>query len=131
MQHLYEKVSYLRGLCDGLGLSSESKEGKVLAAIIDTLDEMTDAIADLYEEQEELSEYVDAIEEDLTDMEDDFYDDEDEIDFVDLECPNCGEEVEVDEDLLCDEDMDVICPYCDEVIIHAEEIADEDIADKE
>ena len=39
MQHLYERVSYLRGLCEGMELSKESKEGKAIAAIIDTLDE--------------------------------------------------------------------------------------------
>ena len=63
MQHLYEKVSYLRGLCDGMELSKESKEGKVLAAVIETLDEFADAIVELYEEQQELSEYVDSIDE--------------------------------------------------------------------
>lgn len=127
MQYLYEKVSYLKGLCDGMELSKESKEGKVIAAIVEALEDMTGAISDLYQEQRELSEYVDAIEDDLTDMEEDFYEDEEDIDFVDLECPHCGEEVEVDHDLLADEEMDVVCPYCDEVIIYA----DDDLEDEE
>ena len=76
MQHLYEKVSYLRGLCDGMELSKESKEGKVLAAVIETLDEFADAIVELYEEQQELSEYVDSIDEDLSEIEDELYEDE-------------------------------------------------------
>lgn len=121
MQHLYERVSYLRGLCEGMELSKDSKEGKVIAAIIDTLDEFADAIIELYEEQGELSDYIDSIEEDLTDMEEDFYGDEDELDFVELECPNCGEEVEVDEDLLYEEDTEIICPYCSKVIVHTDE----------
>ncbi|MDO4719880.1 MAG: hypothetical protein Q4A78_04385 [Peptostreptococcaceae bacterium] len=126
MQHLYEKISYLRGLCDGMGVSKESKEGKVLAAVIDTLDEFADAIVELYEEQEEISDYVDAIEDDLTDIEEDFYGDEEGLDFVEMECPSCGAEVEVDEDLLYDDEMDVVCPYCDEVMIYADEEGDEE-----
>lgn len=122
MQYLYEKVSYLRGLCDGMEISEESKEGKLLSAIIDTLDEFADAIVEIAEEQEELSEYVDSIEEDLTEMEDEFYDEDEEgLEFVELKCPSCGEEIEVDEDLLYDEEKDIVCPNCDEVIIHAQE----------
>ena len=35
-----EKVAYLKGLADGLGLDAESKEGKVLLAMIDVLDDI-------------------------------------------------------------------------------------------
>ena len=34
---LKEKVAYLKGLAEGLGLESESKEGKLLLCVIDTL----------------------------------------------------------------------------------------------
>lgn len=39
---------------------------------------------------------------------------------------SCGEEVEVDEDLLYDETQDIVCPACNEVIIHAEDDKDEE-----
>ena len=35
-----EKVAYLKGLAEGLNLDTDSKEGKLIAAIIDVLDDM-------------------------------------------------------------------------------------------
>ena len=42
-----EKVAYLKGLAEGLGLDKDSKEGKLFAAIIDVLDDMALEIEDL------------------------------------------------------------------------------------
>ena len=39
MGYLSEKVAYLKGLCDGMDISSETKEGKLLGAIIEVLDD--------------------------------------------------------------------------------------------
>ena len=39
-----EKVAYLKGLAEGLNLDTESKEGKLIAAIIDVLDDMAEKI---------------------------------------------------------------------------------------
>lgn len=120
MDYLFERVAYLRGLCEGIGLSEDTKEGKVLLEIVDVLGEFADSIVELSDRQDDLEEYSEAIDEDLSDLEDDFYDeDEDEIEFVELTCPSCGEEIEIDEDLLYDEESDIICPVCGEVIISA------------
>lgn len=73
MDYLYQKVAYLRGLAEGLGVEEESKEGKLLLHIIDTLDDFAEAIEEILEEQEELEEYVSYIDEDLNDVEDDLY----------------------------------------------------------
>lgn len=35
-----EKVAYLKGLAEGMELDTEKKEGKLLAAIIDVLDDI-------------------------------------------------------------------------------------------
>ena len=45
-----EKVAYLKGLAEGLDLDTESKEGKLIAAIIDVLDDMADEFADVEDE---------------------------------------------------------------------------------
>ena len=119
-----EKVAYLRGLADGLGIDDATKEGKLLAAIIDVLDDMALEIEDMQEVQLELSEGLDAVSDDLEDVEEllfddeDDYEDEDEDDFDEDEecyattCPTCEEEIFFDESVL--EDGEVICPNCGE-----------------
>jgi len=129
MQKLSEKVAFLQGLTEGLELGDNSKEGKVLRKIIDILEEMAAEIEDLQLYQEEMEQYVEAIDEDLADLEKDFYDDDDEDDddddLIEIECPNCGESVYFDEDYLLDEDVtEVTCPNCGEVVYFDD--ADED-----
>ncbi len=128
MKYLYEEVAYLKGLAEGLQISEETKEGKVIHKIVDVLESFADAIVELEEEQIELIEYVESIDEDLSDIEDDIYDenddeddDEEEFNYIEMECPNCNEFVEIDEDLLYDEGLDIICPNCQAVILSSED----------
>ena len=116
MNYLYEKVSYLKGLSEGLSLDETTKEGKVLLQIIDALDDFAVAIYDLDEELGELVEFVDAIDSDLDDLEEDVYGELDEDDeFEELECPCCGEPLYIDEDDYNDEgELELACPNCDE-----------------
>ena len=121
-----EKVAYLKGLADGLGLDAESKEGKVLLAMIDVLDDIALEIEDLKDAQDELADGLDAVSDDLEDVEDvvfgeDDYDDYDEDEDEEDEesedcyattCPNCEEVIYFDESIL--EDGEVICPNCGE-----------------
>jgi hypothetical protein len=117
MDTIKERVSYLRGLSDGLGIGQDTKEGKLLTAIVEILGEMAEEIELLNEGQEELDEYVNAIDEDLSAVEDDFYveDEDDEEDgYVEVECPNCHETVYLDEDMFNEEDEEILCPNCNE-----------------
>ena len=75
-----QKISYIKGLAEGLALDTETKEGKVLTAIIDLLDDMVDEIDAIDEACAELGEQLDAVDEDLSAIEDDFYADEDDYD---------------------------------------------------
>ena len=43
---LLEKVAYLKGLAEGLGIDDSTKEGKVLKLIIDILDDVVLTLAD-------------------------------------------------------------------------------------
>ena len=107
-----ENVAYLKGLAEGLGIDTETKEGKLLTAIIDALDEMAAEINDVEETCDEYGELLDTIDEDLGDLEEDFYgeDDEEEGDLYEVTCPNCGDKIYLDEDTLLEGDMD--CPSC-------------------
>lgn len=149
---LSEKAAYLKGLMDGLDLNKESNEGKMIAAIVDLLGEMTTSISDLEEnaiavsdELDEIEEDLDAIEEYLMDDEDeddyeddfdfddddDYEDDEDDEDEViyDVTCPTCGEVLHLDEDTILQESIH--CPKCNELLEFDFDEDDEDNKDDE
>lgn len=127
MKYLYEEVAYLRGLAEGLEISKETKEGKIIHKIVEALESFADAIVELEEEQADLVEYVESIDEDLSDVEDDLYedddleDDDDDLSFIEMECPSCGDLVEIDEDLLYDDEVDIVCPNCQGIIIESDD----------
>ena len=114
-----EKVSYIKGLAEGLSIDETSAQGKVISAIIDALEEMAKELSDLKEDTEYLDAYIEEIDEDLGMLEEDYYedggcdcDDEDcgcDDDFVEVECPECGETVCLDDSIDFDH---VICPAC-------------------
>ena len=106
MEYLLQKVSYLKGLADGLGIEDTTKEGKLLLHIVDTLEEFADVLDETIENQIELEEYVDFIDEDLADLEDDIYGTEDEFDFDD-------EDFDFDFDDFC-EDEDCCCQVAED-----------------
>lgn len=137
MMSLTEKLAYIKGLCEGLELEGTTKEAKVLLALVDLLDDVTDTVSQLESDVDQIFDEIDAIDEDLTDVEDALlYDDEDEDDEEDdcgcgcghhhddegeewdededpiyeITCPNCGEVVCMDEDMLFSPDC--ACPKC-------------------
>ena len=68
-----EKVAYLKGLAEGLNLDTESKEGKLIAAIIDVLDDMAEKFADVEDELCDVEDGLDAVSDDLSDVEETLY----------------------------------------------------------
>ena len=135
-----EKSAYLKGLMDGLKLSTETDEGKMIAAIVDLLGDLTRKVTDIEDTTIAISDELDEIEEDLDAIEDfimdeDFEEDEDDFedeewdeeeeyeegfDFGDeettiyeVECI-CGEVINFDEETL--EEGSIICPNCGETL---------------
>lgn len=120
---ILEKVAYMKGLAEGLGLDTKSKEGKLLTVMMDILDDIALELRDLSDEQGELEEALDAVSDDLSDVEsylyemDGEYEEEDEDEEDDGEvyattCPNCEEEIFFDESILVDGGVE--CPNCGE-----------------
>lgn len=89
MDFLYEKISYLRGLADGLDVKDNTKEGKLFYALLDVIEEIADGMNDIVEEQDEVSEYLDLLDEDLATVEEELfgdvelYEDDDDYDYYD------------------------------------------------
>lgn len=124
---ILEKVAYMKGLAEGLGLDTKTKEGKLLTVMIDLLDDIALELQDVRDDQCELEEGLDAVSDDLSDVEsfiyemedDDEDDDDDDDDDEDEEeevyettCPNCEEEIFFDETILADGCVE--CPNCGE-----------------
>lgn len=121
-----EKVAYLKGLAEGMELDTDKKEGKLLSAILDVLEDIALEIADIEDEQAELAEGLDVVSDDLEDVENVVFDEyEDEDDYEELEdeeddgeecyattCPTCEETIYFDESILAD--GEVVCPNCGE-----------------
>ena len=124
-----EKVAYLKGLAEGLGIDDSTKEGKIINALIGAIDDMSLTISDLESQIDELSEQVETIDEDLGSLEEDFYDlddecgcgceDDEDDDYLDGDlyevcCPTCGDTVCIDSDML--EEGQTTCPNCGELL---------------
>lgn len=111
-----EKVAYLKGLAEGLGVDKETKEGRILDAILDILEDVAHDIEDLEENAWELGEAIDQVSDDLSDIEDIVYDlDEDEEPvFYEVTCPACENTITIDEDVLNLGSIE--CPNCGETL---------------
>lgn len=55
MVDLSAQVAYLRGLAEGLAISEDSNEGRVLAGIINVLGDMAEAVETLWASHDELA----------------------------------------------------------------------------
>ncbi len=125
-----EKVAYLKGLTEGLGITDKNKEGKLFTVITDILAELATDIEDLAENAWDLGEAIDQVSDDLSELEDLVYDeldldydedydydeDEDEDDFDGCGCGcGCGD----DEEPMF---YEVTCPACENTITIDEDV---------
>lgn len=77
---MMDKVSYLKGLMEGLGVHPESREGKLFGAVCEAFEESADYIKKLENRVSELEELCSILDEDLSVIED----------LVDSEETGCG-----------------------------------------
>ena len=116
MSNLTDRVSYIKGLAEGLKLDTEKNEGKLIEKMLGLMAEMATELETLRHDHDELNEYVESIDSDLSDMEDTIFGDEEEG----CGCGHChheekdGEEGEDDEDGEDDNVVEYTCPHCGE-----------------
>ena len=140
---LTEKAAYIKGLAEGLGLDESKPETKIINALIDIIDDLSLSVSDLEDELVLVGEQVDAVDEDLDALESYVYDDDDcdcdcdcdcccddcdEDEFFEVECPACGEVINVDEGIL--ESGSIECPNCGENLEFDIEYEDDDEDDE-
>ncbi len=135
---LSERTAYLKGLMEGMKIDTETNEGKLFKAIIETLDDMALTVSDVEDVVDAVCDELDSIEEDLDAIEDylldeededEDYDEDDEFDFGDetiyeVKCPVCGSVINLDEDML--EAGSIECPDCgEELEFDADDVEEE------
>lgn len=91
-----EKVSHLKGLVEGMEYDLTTKEGKIIAAMMDILDDIADELDGVNEDIETLYDYADELDADLGDVESELYGDFDD-----------------DDEYAYDDDEDDACAVCD------------------
>ena len=103
-----EKSAYLKGLMDGLKLNTESDEGKMIAAIVDLLGDVTKRVTDIEETTIAISDELDE-----EDPEEGFEFGDEDSTIYEVECA-CGEIIDFDEETL--EKGSIVCPSCGETL---------------
>lgn len=111
-----EKLGYLRGLADGLQLDSVSgsREERLIAALIDAVEELADQVSENEEQGKALSAQIEDLSESLDAVASlvlDGIEEEDETEY-EVSCPKCGKPIVLDEGTL--EAGTVTCPSCDQ-----------------
>ncbi len=143
--NLNEKSAYIKGLADGLDYDKTTKEGKIIAALLDLVTEMTAEIEDIKEDINEidedldyLDEYVEELDDDLQAVED-FLDEEVELDEEDLDDEdwedddwddeNCDGDCESCDGCSCDNEdyYEIVCPSCGETVCFDSELDPENL----
>ena len=82
MKNILQRIAYVQGLADGLGLEESSKEGQILLELVDVVAELAEVVDEKFEDMES---YVDVVEEDLAELEDYVYEDDDFDDYDDFD----------------------------------------------
>ena len=124
MENIAEKIAYLKGLAEGLGVNEDTNEGRIINGILDVLTELNEYIGELDDDLFDVETSVEEISEDLADVEDELYGEDDcdgycddcdeccdfDDDVYEIECPECGKLVYADAETL--EEEEIYCPNC-------------------
>ena len=77
---LNAKAAYIRGLMSGMEFDENSKNGKVITAMMDLLEELAGTVTEHDDALDQVYDELDTLDEDMDDLMADLYEDEDEED---------------------------------------------------
>ena len=72
-----EKIAYLKGLVEGLDIKAGSREDKLISAVVDVLDSISEELDGLNENAADMAEELDAVSDDLSVVEKEVFGDGD------------------------------------------------------
>jgi len=127
MRDLRERVAYLRGLTEGLDFTQDHKQKLIWDGVLNFCDEVAEDLHEFRDSQNDLADYIEAIDEDLGVVEKYFYgqeenDEEQEVIFnhedhnencIEITCPRCKEEICFEDE---PGDYEVVCPECGDIV---------------
>ena len=141
-----EKLSYLKGVVDGMNLSEATNEGKLFLGIIDVLSALSSEKDQLESRVDKLGEYIDELDRSLSELcdtvyeendpendeeeedrdrdvngsvlpdDDEFDDSEDGVSYYSTICPYCKSYVTLTGDLLPEKGEGFECPSCGKLL---------------
>ena len=110
-----EKVSYIKGLAEGLSIDGSTSEGRILNAIIDVLGDIALDMEAMDEDLAQVTDVATDLEEAVYQLEDEVYgteddqEDDDGDDMYEFTCPECGNTITTDFSVLS---APFKCPNC-------------------
>lgn len=139
--NITEKVSYIKGLAEGLKLDDATKEGKILLAMLDVLNDIAYQVEDIDSDLNDMAEVVGDLDDAVLELEEEVYgececghdhdcdcDCDEEEDLYEITCPKCKNSITVDFDVVAT--GGILCPNCGESLefdlSELEEIEDEE-----
>lgn len=142
MSMISDRVSYLKGLADGMKVDDSTNEGKLLISILDVLEDIAFELEDDRNAIEELEDQAESLDNDLGELENFVYDadcdcdcdcgcddcdcdDKANVGYISIECPHCKKETSFDIGLFDKDTKYVECPNCH----HKIDVVYEDEAD--
>ena len=121
MSEIGKRVSFLKGLSEGMKISDTTNEGKLLLAILDVLEDISYELESSSEIQDDLSERLFELDDDLGCLEEEVYGEDQRHNYCDCGC-DCDNDCDCDDDCDCGCDLKdhgenlkyitVECPHC-------------------
>lgn len=133
MSEVAKKVAYLKGMAEGMNLTEDSVQNRLLLRMLEALEEIADELDAVEARQDEAEQYIDELDADLGEVEEFLFADDEDDDECDCGCGHHHHD-EDDEDEEWDEEdedeeegMDFIeyeCPHCKTCVYYDQEAFD-------